>query len=1114
MKAEEDTCDCISSGVYACTEWNNGFPGQNWPAECKPVVSAIEDTWSVIGLRFLQENPVPSIDPIAYEGTEIITVTIEVHWGALSIYGLDKYCPDQSTNFATDPAADNLVCNVCNATGNACSTIKEFPSTAAVLTDVQFSFIRETSLMPKARVLKFSGQYTAVDAAMQNLTYKAEPYQNYLRLKSRYLSAKTAQLLPFEEMIISIAMLDRMVANISQIVHIVDVNNAPTLVNPTTGWKESPICTADPLTTLEECHFGQFFRYEDTDKILAIPNTKASDIDLFEECSYAFPECKKVDANIATLKGMTGLNTRVGLAVYQDEKGTDGVSRLGFGGFLARVNSAIQVLFYQVESQTMVNQPGSTVLNYNTMTGSANLDLVGQVEYITVTVSDQGSTGADGVSEIVSTQIPITIVAVNDAPVITSSFLEFAAQEDIVFGLKGIVVSDVDLNEVIVSSLADLDWQKAAENQYELNKISITISVTRGNLYLNYFRNIFLNFTKETSYVSIAGWLPNFYNADWCRYQSKIGLGTDEFTIDFMPLKSVCHLANVGSSVCATGSSNTIFGSFCGDSVTQEPRTRNKWDDFRRKTFDLIATQDRTCGGLPLMMAPNNFSFGKACSDCQSGKPCLTCAANSLVKCQAYVQGKAVQSNTCRCCANLTKPCSTDTDCQGEPFSLCGCSPGAPIVAGIGKSFTAPGVCGPYKDASTIPLIFRNEEWKGQSCTYTGPGSDLCRSAIFAYSGTALSSILETLGTSGTKELSGFGSLTDMNRLLDGVLYLTDLNYNRRYRIPVAQRDPATFKIENDDLDTYTIIAGDNGNSGGSQRDPKITTKNVNIRVAAVNDRPEIDAPTSISAVEDVKFAFSPENLAKVKCPDPNIRQAIYGTLMYHCLPVQILDPDYMDYDFANKLFILNITVANGKVFLNETFLAQAEAKKNCDASVQCGPETRLTCCKCAVEVMDGCSIGYNQYGRDWYTSRGTRPSGLHSYGAPEFGVGNKFLSLQGTYADLNLALLGLTYLSDPNFNTRYGIPESITIEADDQGDMGDNYFTTRHLKGSTIISVLVDSVNDPPVIGRALSVQTQIPGVFEAEPSRVVNVPQIIPIDETLNIKDNCLQVSVTSKA
>lgn len=71
-------------------------------------------------------------------------------------------------------------------------------------------------------------------------------------------------------------------------------------------------------------------------------------------------------------------------------------------------------------------------------------------------------------------------------------------QEDIVFGLKGIVVSDVDLNEVIVSSLADLDWQKAAENQYQLNKMSITISVTRGNLYLNYFRNIFLNFTKET----------------------------------------------------------------------------------------------------------------------------------------------------------------------------------------------------------------------------------------------------------------------------------------------------------------------------------------------------------------------------------------------------------------------------------------------------------------------------------------------------------------------------------------------------------------------------------------------------------------------------------------
>ena len=35
--ATEDTCDCLSSGVFSCKEWNAGFGGQNWPAECFPV---------------------------------------------------------------------------------------------------------------------------------------------------------------------------------------------------------------------------------------------------------------------------------------------------------------------------------------------------------------------------------------------------------------------------------------------------------------------------------------------------------------------------------------------------------------------------------------------------------------------------------------------------------------------------------------------------------------------------------------------------------------------------------------------------------------------------------------------------------------------------------------------------------------------------------------------------------------------------------------------------------------------------------------------------------------------------------------------------------------------
>ena len=28
--ATEDACDCLSSGVFACAEWNAGYGGQNW----------------------------------------------------------------------------------------------------------------------------------------------------------------------------------------------------------------------------------------------------------------------------------------------------------------------------------------------------------------------------------------------------------------------------------------------------------------------------------------------------------------------------------------------------------------------------------------------------------------------------------------------------------------------------------------------------------------------------------------------------------------------------------------------------------------------------------------------------------------------------------------------------------------------------------------------------------------------------------------------------------------------------------------------------------------------------------------------------------------------------
>ena len=115
------------------------------------------------------------------------------------------------------------------------------------------------------------------------------------------------------------------------------------------------------------------------------------------------------------------------------------------------------IIAYQVELQERAGTALSTVLNYNTQHSQNE-------EYITVTLSDQGSTGAEGVSQIATTRIPITIIAVNDDPIITSAELEYAISEDRPSELTGNVIADVDLGEKIVSSLADLEWLKASES--------------------------------------------------------------------------------------------------------------------------------------------------------------------------------------------------------------------------------------------------------------------------------------------------------------------------------------------------------------------------------------------------------------------------------------------------------------------------------------------------------------------------------------------------------------------------------------------------------------------------------------------------------------------------
>lgn len=171
------------------------------------------------------------------------------------------------------------------------------------------------------------------------------------------------------------------------------------------------------------------------------------------------------------------------------------------------------------------------------------------------------------------------------------------------------------------------------------------------------------------------------------------------------------------------------------------------------------------------------------------------------------------------------------------------------------------------------------------------------------------------------------------------------------------------------------------------------------------------------------------------------------------------------DFGFADKPFHLNISAEHGRLFLDEEFIQLGIARQAGTADIPCDTCNLLlqlqSCCRCN-GGLPGCSLQLHDFGRDWFYARNQRPAGLFA-DPPKWKVGNKFVSIVGTYSDLNRVLEGFSYLSDKDFNTRYGISESITLSVSDQGNMGEVYFQTEPLLGRTTISMLVDSVNDKP---------------------------------------------------
>ena len=80
----------------------------------------------------------------------------------------------------------------------------------------------------------------------------------------------------------------------------------------------------------------------------------------------------------------------------------------------------------------------------------------------------------------------------------------------------------------------------------------------------------------------------------------------------------------------------------------------------------------------------------------------------------------------------------------------------------------------------------------------------------------------------------------------------------------------------------------------------------------------------------------------------------------------------------------------------------------------------------------------------------------------------------------LTLAISNITYLPDPNYNTRVpGNSEEIVLEINDAGALGDSLKNAAgklvpppSLKGKKVINVNIESVNDAPIIGRRIALE------------------------------------------
>ena len=125
-------------------------------------------------------------------------------------------------------------------------------------------------------------------------------------------------------------------------------------------------CRKDGDQSCCQCHFGQFYAFEDTSDILQITGMQVSDVDIEELTTTA-----EFDVFTLVKNGNINFNSRTGLTFYDQ----NARNRKGFTATTEFTNNAIRLLKYVVELPELVDReckPGvpktecSTVHHFHT----------------------------------------------------------------------------------------------------------------------------------------------------------------------------------------------------------------------------------------------------------------------------------------------------------------------------------------------------------------------------------------------------------------------------------------------------------------------------------------------------------------------------------------------------------------------------------------------------------------------------------------------------------------------------------------------------------------------------------------------------------------------------